>query len=210
MNNKILVVGLACLSAVAMGQSDANKEKAKATDKPATTVSGDPHEVVAPRDAATGQASGKRMHKPITVTAEVGVEAPTASKEVSKKSASDDWQAPAAKTSQPKITENQKRVAAGDVNGDGKADAATPKNPGQPTLQNTAATSAASEVKSPRDVASGQASGRRAPQPIGSSGQDGVNTAREASSGMATGRKTAAAQGSNAGSKPSQQEAPKK
>jgi len=30
------------------------------------------HTVVSPRDAATGQASGKRMHKPITITAEVG------------------------------------------------------------------------------------------------------------------------------------------
>ena len=28
--------------------------------------------IVSPRDTATGQASGKRMHKPITITAEVG------------------------------------------------------------------------------------------------------------------------------------------
>ena|SRR5258707_230410 len=54
-----------------------------------------------------------------------------------KTSASDDWQA--------------QRVAAGDVNGDGKADAAASSN---------------SDVKSPRDAASGQASGKRQHQPV--------------------------------------------
>ena len=188
MNNKILVVGLACLSAVAMAQSDANKEKPKATDKPVTTVSGDPHEVVAPRDAATGQASGKRMHKPITVTAEVGAQDTAASKEVSKKTAADDWQTPAAKSTDPH------RVAPSMMS-DGKA--AAPASPAKPTLQPTSASS--SDVKSPRDAATGQASGREKPRPIGSSGQDGVSTAREASSGMATGKRSAASSSSDSG-----------
>ena len=30
------------------------------------------HTVVSPRDQATGMASGKRMHKPITITVELG------------------------------------------------------------------------------------------------------------------------------------------
>jgi hypothetical protein len=138
MSNKILMVGaLACLSAVAVAQSDKSKEKAPSQEQ-----------ATAPRDAASGQASGKRMHKPITVTAEVGKEASTGSG----KSANDDWQAPAAKSSQPKPAENQPRVAAGDVNGDGKADA--PKNPGT-----------SSDVKSPRDMATGQASGKRQQEP---------------------------------------------
>jgi FG-GAP repeat len=154
MSNKILMVGaLACLSAVAVAQSDQNKEKAPAQAQ----ASGS-------QDAASAQTTGKRMHKPITVTAEVGVQDAAANKPTSK-TAVDDWQAPAAKTTQqPKITENNKsRVAAADVNGDGKADVAAPKAPA--TLQTTSATSASSDVKSPRDIATGQSSGKRQQEP---------------------------------------------
>lgn len=141
MSNKILMVGaLACLSAVAVAQADQSKEKAPTQEQ-----------VTAPRDAQSGQASGKRMHKPMTVTAEVGAQAAEPSKPTTK-SAMDDWQAPAAKTSQPKITENNKAVAAGDVNGDGKADVAAP--------------SSSSDVKSPRDMATGQSSGKRQHEPV--------------------------------------------
>jgi len=149
MSNKILVVGaLACLSAVAVAQSDQSKDKAPAQDQAAAS-----------RDAASGQASGKRMHKPMTVTAEVGAQAAEPNKPTNK-SASDDWQTPTAKTSQPKITENKKAVAAGDVNGDGKADVAAPKA----TVQNPAASSR-SDVKSPRDMATGQSTGKRQHEP---------------------------------------------
>ena len=147
MSNKILMVGaLACLSAVSMAQSDQSKEKTQPQEQ-----------ATAPRDAQSGQASGKRMHKPMTVTAEVGAQAAEPNKPTNK-SAMDDWQTPAAKTSQPKITENNKAVATGDVNGDGKAAA-------KATVQNTAASSS-SEVKSPRDLASGQASGKRQHEPV--------------------------------------------
>jgi hypothetical protein len=149
MSNKILMVGaLACLSAVAVAQSDQSKEKAPVQEH-----------VTAPQDAQSGQASGKRMHKPMTVTAEVGAQDAAASKPTGK-TAMDDWQAPTAKTSQqPKITENNKsRVAAGDVNGDGKA---APKA----TVQNTAASSSSSDEKSPRDLATGQSSGKRQHEP---------------------------------------------
>jgi FG-GAP repeat len=141
MSNKILMVGaLACLSAVAVAQADQTKEKAPAQEQ-----------VTAPRDAQSGQASGKRMHKPVTMTAEVGAQ--DATNKPSGKSAMDDWQAPTAKTSQPKITENNKsQVAAGDVNGDGKADVAAPGS--------------SSDVKSPRDMATGQTSGKRQHEPV--------------------------------------------
>jgi hypothetical protein len=148
MSNKILIVGaLACLSAVAVAQSDQSKEKAPAQDQ-----------VAIPRDAASGQASGQRMHKPVTVTAEDSAREAATGKATGK-TANDDWQASAAKSSQPKTTQGQSRVAAGDVNGDGKADVAAPKNPGQATSQNTAASSTSSDVKSPRDISTGQASG---------------------------------------------------
>lgn len=75
---------------------------------------------------ATGQASGKHMHKPITVT-------------------SDD-QALRESPSKSSLGKTSVRVAAGDVNGDGKADVAP---------------AASSDVKSPRDLATGQASGKR-------------------------------------------------
>ena len=156
---KILIVGaLAGLSAVAMAQSaqsDKSKEPSAASAQATSS-----------QDAASGQTAEKRMHKPITVTAEVGREASTG-KATGKTSAHDDWQAPSAKiaepkaaepkTSEPKTTPNQVRVAPADVNGDGKADAV---KPGQPTLHNTAATS--SDVKSPRDISTGQSSGKQA------------------------------------------------
>src|SRR5437660_11063431 len=65
MNRKILLVGLACLSAVAVAQSDGSQQKS-ATPNTASSS----QQVTSPRDVATGQASGKRMHKPVTVTAE--------------------------------------------------------------------------------------------------------------------------------------------
>jgi hypothetical protein len=180
MNTKILAVGLVCLSAVAMGQSNAEKDKPKQTSpsKPVISQSGDPHEMAAPGDAAPGQATEKRMHKPITVTAEVEAHSSTSSKEVTKKEAADDWQSPAAKSADPH------RVAPSMMS-DGKAASASAVQP----VKNTSSDSAS--VSGPRDMSTGQASGRERPRPIGSSGQDGVSTSREASSGMATGKKSA-------------------
>ena len=42
----------------------------------AITVEGVSHEIVSPRDIATGQSSGKRQHKPITVVKEWGASTP--------------------------------------------------------------------------------------------------------------------------------------
>jgi hypothetical protein len=148
MTNKILIVGFACLSLAAAAQSDSNGQK----KQPAPTS----NEISSPRDTASGQASGKRMHKPVTVTAEVGINAPTASKQEgmsqpTKTSAADDWQA---KSSNSKPTVQP--VSTGDLDGDGKAKV-------KPAVSNSQ-----SGVKSPRDLASGQASGKRQQQPVSS------------------------------------------
>lgn len=126
MNRKILVVGFACLSAVAFGQSDGSQQKASS---PSSAPSS--QQVTSPRDVATGQASGKRMHKPLPVTAqdEALRESP----------------------SKASLGKTSVRVAVGDVNGDGKADVAP--------------SATTSGVKSPRDLATGQASGKAAQQP---------------------------------------------
>jgi hypothetical protein len=121
MKRKILLVGLACLSAVAVAQSDGSQQKS-ATPSPAPSS----QQVTSPSDMATGQASGKRMHKPVTVTAED--------------------QAARESPSKSSLGKTSVRVAAGDVNGDGKADVAP---------------ASTSDVKSPRDLATGQASGKR-------------------------------------------------
>lgn len=147
MTNKILIVGFACLSLAAVAQSNSDAEKKK--QDPA------PNAVTSPRDSASGQATGKRMHKPITVTAEVEAHQPAASKvaetnQPTKKTASDDWQAKSSSSTTPPV----KTVAAGDVNGDGKAKV-------KPAVSH--------EVKSPRDISTGQASGKQAQQQPASS-----------------------------------------
>ena len=57
MKKTILAVGIACATMVSLAQSNARQDSSTQNTS-----------VVSPRDAATGQASGKRMHKPITVT----------------------------------------------------------------------------------------------------------------------------------------------
>jgi hypothetical protein len=152
--NKILMAGaLACLSAVAVAQSDQTKDKAPAQDQRATA-----------REAASGQASGKRMHKPVTVTAEDSAREVSTGKATGKTMAQDDWHTSSAKTADPKTGNTQVRVATGDVNGDGVADA-NAKNSGHATETMTAAP-ASSNVTQPRDLATGQASGKRQHQPV--------------------------------------------
>jgi len=111
-------------------------------------------QVTAPRDMATGQASGKRQYAPVIirkVSDDEGIAAreQQSPKATGKVSAHDDWQAPAAKTSNgaPASSSGQTRVATGDVNGDGKADAA---------INNSH-----SNIKNSKDAATGQATGKR-------------------------------------------------
>jgi len=60
-------------------------------------------------------------------------------------------------------TGKTQRVATGDGNGDGKADVAPASNSNS---QGTPSNATQSDVKSPRDVATGQASGKRQHQPV--------------------------------------------
>jgi hypothetical protein len=111
-------------------------------------------QVKAPRDTTTGQSSGKRQYAPVIIRKVSDDEGMAAREQQSPKatgkvSAHDDWQTPAAKTSSgaPASSGGQTRVAAGDVNGDGKADAA---------INNSH-----SNIKNSKDVATGQMTGKR-------------------------------------------------
>jgi len=190
MNKKILIAGFACLSMIAVAQSNGNKEQSASTTKdvkpwdvatgqasgktvnkpagsPAVLNSSD--QVTAPRDMATGQASGKRQYQPMIIR-KVTEDDPNAAREAQspkatgKTTAQDDWHA-TSKTSNASVSpadvnqngaavresptlpsKGQTRVATGDVNGDGKTDAA---------INNSH-----SNIKNGKDVATGQASGK--------------------------------------------------
>jgi hypothetical protein len=126
--------------------------------------------VTAPRDLATGQATGKRQYQPVIIrkvtddngqsnressaasVSELVVTKPL----VSKTSAQDDWQTPAktqtTQTSDGSTNQWPSKVATGDVNGDGHADAA---------INNSH-----SNVKNSKDLATGQASEKRQHNPV--------------------------------------------
>ena len=180
MKNRILVVAFACVSTFAAGQSDTSKgqnntqpasaakeviHRDLATRQASTKIVSQPagsnatlnssSDVTAPRDLATGQASGKRQHEPVTLN-KVNNDSSQSSRESSapsvsevvvtkpgdrKTTAQDDWQTPA-KTQAPQSS---------DVNGDGKGDV---------TLSN------GSNVTKSRDLATGQASGKRQHEPV--------------------------------------------
>lgn len=141
MNNKILIVAaFAALSAVAMAQSAPSKDK-----KPAQGAT-----------AASGQASGKRMHQPMATTPDNSKAAPIGG--------SHDRESSAPSVSEVVMTKpasDPKRVATGDVNGDGRADVAatagSAKGNGQGTSNNGSSAS---------DVASGHATGKRQHEPV--------------------------------------------
>jgi hypothetical protein len=107
--NKILLVGFVCISLGAFAQSSADRGQ---TPSSKTTTA------AAPQDAATGQTSGKRMHKPIEM----------------QKEASAGAQANGSNNGQPST-----HVATGDVNGDGRADLTATKSSGSATSPRDAA-----------------------------------------------------------------------
>jgi hypothetical protein len=143
MKKMILAVTVAGLSVLAVAQSDKKKEVKQS----------DP--VVSPRDSSTGMASGKRNGYDVKEAKGAVTEENAASGKVTpeKVEAGSDTLRTASEVSSGKATGKakttaqddwkQQRVAAGDVNGDGKA-----------------------EVAAPRDAASGQASGKRQHQPM--------------------------------------------
>ena len=151
---------------VATGQAS-GKTVNKPAGSPAVLNSSD--QVTAPRDMATGQASGKRQYQPMIIR-KVTEDDPNAAREAQspkatgKTTAQDDWHT-ATKTSNTSVSpadvnqngaavrespslpsKGQTRVATGDVDGDGKADAA---------INNSH-----SNIKNGTDVATGQASGK--------------------------------------------------
>jgi len=194
MNKKILIAGFTCLSAFAVAQLGGDKSASTAKDQhPREVASGQAtgkttiqpagssatvnsgSQVTAPRDLATGQASGKRQYQPIIIRKvseedSVSAREQATGKATGKTMAQDDWHA-TSKTSNgnaaadvnmdgaatvresPSLPSKGKtRVAAGDVNGDGEADVSVH--------------SGSSDVKSPRDLATGQASGKRQHEPV--------------------------------------------
>jgi len=150
MRTRILVAALACLAVGASAQQSEKK-----TDQAAS------HEVKTPRDMATGQASGRKMNQPAEqqsgqpATARetgsgmaTGKNTETSGDPHVQNVSTGDTNADqtAVRESPSKASLGKTSVASGDVDGDGKADKA-------------AATS--TDVKSSRDAATGQASGKR-------------------------------------------------
>ncbi len=143
MKSKILVLGFACLSLVAVAQSNEKQSKEK-QNQPAAAVK-------SPRDIATGQASGRAMSDQKVVHRDLAARDAQSGKATGKKMAQDDW--------------HQQRVAVGDVNGDGKADV-TANGSAHASGQNAVINNSHSNIKNQRDMATGQASGKRQHQPL--------------------------------------------
>src|SRR2546429_9038569 len=130
MKSKILVLGFACLSLVAVAQSNEKQSKEK-QNQPAAAVK-------SPRDIATGQASGRAKSDQNVVHRDLAAGDAQGGKATGKKMAQDDW--------------HQQRVAVGDVNGDGKADV-TAGSSAQGGGQNAGVNPSQSNIKNQRDMA---------------------------------------------------------
>jgi hypothetical protein len=156
MNTKILIAALAGLSVVAAAQSQTDKQKAK----PSTT------ETQNPRDAASGQATGRLEQKNV-VHRDLAARDVASGHATGKKTAQDDWQRSGLKPVSSSSDTKPSHVAVGDVNGDGRADmAVSSKNSAHATEAAASISSGSPKVQTPRDVASGQASGKRQHQPV--------------------------------------------
>lgn len=185
MNRKILIIGFASLSLFAAAQSQSNDSKGQSS-KPA--------EVKRPRDVATGQASGRRVEK----AADHGIvhrdlatrESPT--RQSTGTTAQDNsQQTKAVSSGNPANVKNVSaadlnrdgkadRGATGDVNGDGVPDAAAAKNSGHATEHQAVAT--------PRDAASGMATGKRQHEPVRIV-KESDKSPRDTATGQASGKR---------------------
>ena len=157
--NRILLVGFVCVSLGAFAQSSADQGQTPNAKTAAT-----------PQDAASGQTSGKRMHKPVEMQQDAGAGGQAIGKPGGK-TASDDWTAGAAvKTNGSNNGQASTHVATGDVNGDGRADLTATKSSGSASTGSAttknAATTGSSSAQNAKDAASGQASGKRQHQPV--------------------------------------------
>jgi len=146
MNKIMIVAAVACLSVAASAQSAQTKDKAPTPSQSAGAPNAD-----------SAQTAGKRMHKPVTIVSDDSSKQVIPAVAKGNKTANDDWTA-SARNSDPKTSNAQPRVATGDVNGDGVADA-TAKNSGH-------ATETLKSAPAPRDAASGQSSGKRQHDPV--------------------------------------------
>jgi len=155
MNTKILIAALAGLSVVAAAQSQTDKQKAK----PSTT------DTQSPRDAASGQASGRLEQKNV-VHRDLAARDVASGHATGKKTAQDDWQQSGLKPVSSSSNTKPSHVAVGDVNGDGRADLTVSKNSAHATEAAASTASGSSKAQAPRDVASGQTSGKRQHQPV--------------------------------------------
>ncbi len=143
MNSKILIAGVACLSLVAMAQSTSSS-------KPNSTK-GSAHASSAKANNPAGSSADRESSTPSV--SEVTLKARAHGRESSSPSVSE------AVVKAP--SNGQTHVIAGDVNGDGHADlAATGSSNDHGQKTNTV------QVQSPRDIASGQASGKRQHKPV--------------------------------------------
>jgi FG-GAP repeat len=144
---KILIAGFACWSVLAVAQTSGSKDQAASAAQRK-----DQH----PKEVASGHASGR------VAPMNNGLEGKMSS-------------------GQPAITDNRKtasateqngngqaRVATGDLNGDGHADVTAAASPSKPTGSQAVLSDPAAreQVKAPRDLATGQASGKRQYQPV--------------------------------------------
>lgn len=153
---KVLVVGFACLSLIAAAQTNGTSTAASKNTK-----------ATAPRDAASGQASGRQA--PSGKSADRESSAPSVSEVVVTKPG-----ATGRESSQPSVSEatvkaptgGQTHVATGDLNGDGMPDVAKSNGSSSGNGQNSAINNSHSNIKNGREVASGHASGKRQHEPL--------------------------------------------
>ncbi len=167
MRKEILVAGFACLSLIAAAQANPSSGH-NSTDNTKKTA--------APRDAASGQASGKTsndgagqaraLRESPTKPSSNLRESPSKSS-LGKTSVADtngngqaDRESSAPSVSEIVVTKpSEKRVAAGDVNGDGRADVAN--GPRQTTSQDGTINTSHSNSKNEKDAATSPATKKR-------------------------------------------------
>lgn len=174
MKKTVLIAGFACFSLIATAQSNQNNGQATSARD------------AKPRDIATGQASGKRQHQPMTIrkaTDDSSVSAREVQSGLATGRIAPTNQGVDARisSSQPTITENKKTMS---PNGQTDASASasqgaavreSPTLPGKGKTQITAAdldadgkadVSVQHDVKSPRDNSTGVPTGKRQHSPM--------------------------------------------
>src|SRR5262249_29661464 len=163
MKKTVLIACIACVSLIAAAQSSqSNGQATSASD-------------AKPRDLATGQASGKRQHQPITIT-KAADDNSVSAREVQSGQATGKLS-----SSQPAITDNKKTTSPNgqtDASGSASQGAAVAGSPTLPSKGKTQITagdldgdgkadvSVQHDVKSPRDSSTGMATGKRQHSPM--------------------------------------------